>query len=188
MSASGNSQRDIHKKLLDKCRMGNRKAQAQIYKLYYKAMYNVSLRIIGQKDEAEDIMQESFLRAFEKLDQFTGEVSFGAWLKKIVVNRSLDHLRKRKIIFEDIDEQVNSFVDEETETCREDLSIEDIKKEIEKLPDGYRVVLSLYLIEGYDHEEISEITGISPSTSRSQYARARKKLAENLKKKINERS
>src|SRR5512136_3357798 len=95
--------KNLHQDLLDGCKSGDQKAQFQIYKLYYKAMYNTSLRIVNDMMEAEDIMQESFLSAFEKIDTYSGTVSFGAWLKRIVINRSLDALGKKKAVFEDID-------------------------------------------------------------------------------------
>ncbi|MEA1887101.1 MAG: sigma-70 family RNA polymerase sigma factor, partial [Bacteroidota bacterium] len=95
--------RNIHQDLIDGCKNGDQKAQFQIYKLYYKAMFNTSLRIVSDTMEAEDVMQEAFLSAFEKIDTYSGKVSFGAWLKKIVINRSLDAVSKQKAIFEDID-------------------------------------------------------------------------------------
>ena len=98
--------KNLHQDLLDGCKNGDQKAQFQIYKLYYKAMYNTSLRIVSDTMEAEDIMQESFLAAFEKIDTYSGTVSFGAWLKKIVVNRSLDALNKKKMVFEDIESHI----------------------------------------------------------------------------------
>jgi RNA polymerase sigma-70 factor (ECF subfamily) len=178
--------RNIHQDLLDGCKTGDQKAQFQIYKLYYKAMYNTSLRIVNDTMEAEDIMQESFLSAFEKIETYSGTVSFGAWLKKIVINRSLDALNRRKAIFEDID-AYTGIRDEGTEeiTRKEDLDIqvEEVKEAINRLPDGYRVILSLYLLEGYDHDEIAEIMSISSSTSRSQLSRAKQKLISELKKK-----
>ena len=164
---------------------GEQKAQFQLYKLYYKAMYNTCLRIVNDSLEAEDIMQESFLKAFEKINFYKGEVSFGAWLKRIVVNHSLDELRKRKLITDSLEDSVYEIKEEEKGEINIDIQwkIEEIKKEINNLPDGYRIVISLYLIEGYDHDEISEIMNISSSTSRSQCARAKKKLIECLKKK-----
>jgi RNA polymerase sigma-70 factor (ECF subfamily) len=124
-------------------------------------------------------MQEAFLKAFTKIDTYKGEVSFGAWLKKIVINRSLDYLKKRKVKFEEIKEKTTQITDYQMET--KEVNVKVIKDAIQKLPDGYRVVLSLYLIEGYDHEEISEILGISNSNSRTQYLRAKNKLREILK-------
>ena len=131
--------------------------------------------------EAEDVMQEAFLSAFKKIETYKGEVSFGAWLKRIVVNRSLDYLKKRKVQFEEINERTTQIKDYQMETKKVD--VEKIKKAIQNLPDGYRVVLSLYLIEGYDHDEISHILGISNSSSRTQLLRAKNKLRTILKDK-----
>jgi len=176
--------RNLHQDLLDGCKVGDQKAQFQIYKLYYKAMYNTSLRIVNDTMEAEDIMQESFLSAFEKIDTYSGTVSFGAWLKKIVVNRSLDYLNKRKAVFEDIDSHagIRDERDDDAERYEElDIRVEEVKQAIDRLPDGYRVILSLYLLEGYDHDEIAEIMSINSSTSRSQLSRAKQKLIFELK-------
>jgi RNA polymerase sigma-70 factor (ECF subfamily) len=170
---------NIHQEIIDQCREGSQKAQFQLYKLYYKPMYSVCMRIINNETEAEDVMQEAFLKAFTKIDTYKGEVSFGAWLKKIVINRSLDYLKKRKVRFEEINEKTNKIIDYQMET--KEVNVKVIKDAIQKLPDGYRIVLSLYLIEGYDHEEISEILGISNSNSRTQYLRAKNKLREILK-------
>ena len=178
--------RNIHQDLLDGCKNGDQKAQFQIYKLYYKAMYNTSLRIVNDSMEAEDIMQESFLSAFEKIDSYSGTVSFGAWLKKIVINRSLDTLSRKKAIFEDIDFHIGIRDDSQEDLIRKeevDIWVEEVKEAINRLPDGYRIILSLYLLEGYDHDEIAEILKISSSTSRSQLSRAKQKLIAELRKK-----
>jgi len=173
---------NIHQDIIDRCKSGEQKAQFQLYKLYYKAMYNTCLRIVNNTLEAEDIMQESFLKAFDKINHYKGEVSFGAWLKRIVINHSLDELRKRKMDLDSIEESVYDLKEDEIEENFEEIQVkvEQIKEAINKLPDGYRIVLSLYLIEGYDHDEIGEILNISSSTSRSQCARAKKKLVERL--------
>jgi len=179
---------NIHQDLIDGCKNCDQKAQFQIYKLYYKAMYNTSLRIVNNTMEAEDIMQESFLSAFEKIDTYSGTVSFGAWLKRIVINRSLDALGKRKAVFEDIETHIGIRDESNDENDRNedlDVKINEVKDAIEHLPDGYRVILSLYLLEGYDHDEIAEILNISSSTSRSQLSRARQKLLSELKSKKN---
>ncbi|NLE34200.1 MAG: sigma-70 family RNA polymerase sigma factor [Bacteroidales bacterium] len=176
--------KNIHHDLIDGCRAGDQRAQFQVYKLYYKAMYNTSLRIVNDDMEAEDVMQEAFLSAFEKINTYSGTVSFGAWLKRIVVNRSLDALGKRKAIFEDIDSHVGIRDDSSDNTAyREevDARVEEVKAAINRLPEGYRVILSLYLIEGYDHDEIAEMLNISSSTSRSQLSRAKQKLVSELK-------
>ena len=171
--------KNIHQEIIDLCRKGDSKAQFQLYKLYYRPMFNVSLRIVNDEMEAEDIMQESFLRAFKNIESYKGEVSFGAWLKKIVINRSLDYMKKRKVKFEEISRKTIEVADYQMEVKEVDLQT--IKKAIQNLPDGYRIVLSLYLIEGYDHEEISQILGISNSNSRTQFLRAKNKLRELLK-------
>lgn len=175
--------KNIHQDIIDRCKSGEQKAQFQLYKLYYKAMYNTCLRIVNDSLEAEDIMQESFLKAFDKINFYKGEVSFGAWLKRIVINHSLDELRKRKLETSSIEDSVYEIKDEEKKGEDEEIEVkvEEVKEAIQLLPDGYRIVLSLYLIEGYDHDEISEILNISSSTSRSQFARAKKKLIECLK-------
>ncbi len=131
--------------------------------------------------EAEDVMQDAFLSAFNNINTYKGEVSFGAWLKKIVVNRSLDALRKQKVDWVD-EEMMAEFADdnENEELENIDVQIEQVRDGINMLPEGYRVVLSLYLLEGYDHDEIGEIMNITSSTSRSQFVRARKKLLEML--------
>ena len=175
--------RNLHQDLLNGCKDGDQKAQFQIYKLYYKAMYNTSLRIVNDTMEAEDIMQESFLSAFEKIDIYSGTVSFGAWLKKIVVNRSLDALNKRKAVFEDINSHIGISDESDFDSAKNDeidVKVEEVKEAIDRLPDGYRVILSLYLLEGYDHDEIAEILSINSSTSRSQLSRAKQKLIAEL--------
>lgn len=178
---------NIHQDLIDGCMNGDKKSQFGIYKLYYKAMFNTCLRITKDKIIAEDIMQESFLSAFKNIETYKGEVSFGAWLKKIVINKSLDNLKKKKIELVELDESVADEYEEkadETELNSDKVKIERIKNTINELPEGYRLVLSLYLIEGYDHDEIGQILNISSSTSRSQFTRARQKLIHELNEKM----
>jgi RNA polymerase sigma factor (sigma-70 family) len=182
---------NIHQDIIDRCKLSEPKAQFQLYKLYYKAMFNTCLRIVNNSLEAEDIMQESFLKAFEKIESYRGEVSFGAWLKRIVVNHSLDELRKKKLDLQSIEDTGINPVIENNNSKEEEEEIrakaEEIRDHINNLPDGYRIVLSLYLIEGYDHDEISEILKITSSTSRSQCARAKQKLLELLRNKKKEK-
>ena len=169
----------IHQDLLEACKRGDSRAQMKIYGLYYKPMYHTSLRILGDAMEAEDIMQESFLVAFRNIRTMDLNVSFGGWLKRIVINRSLDALRKRK---EEV-ELVPDFPDEiQEESCSmsEEATtaeqVDKIKRALARLPEKYRVVLSLNLFEGYDHDEIGQILGVTPSTSRAQLSRGRQKL------------
>jgi RNA polymerase sigma-70 factor (ECF subfamily) len=177
---------NIHQEYIERCRKGDRKAQFEIYRLYFKSMYNTSLRIVKDPQEAEDIMQESFLSAFVKIKTYSGKVSFGAWLKRIVINNSLDALKKRKILTQELNEEIPEKViaEEEADTDFTNIRIEDIMNAVHDLPDGYRIVLSLKLFEGYDHEEIAEILGISSSASRSQFTRAKQKLLQILKKRM----
>jgi RNA polymerase sigma factor (sigma-70 family) len=168
---------NLHQELIDGCRKGDQKAQFRIYKLYYKAMYNTSLRIVNDTMEAEDIMQEAFLSAFEKIGSYSGKVSFGSWLKKIVQNRSLDYINKKSLVFYKDIEAYNDV--EDYSVCQNEEPDPRVKKIIEKikfLPEKYRNILSLYLFEGYDHEEIAQILSIPSSTSRSHFTRARQRL------------
>ncbi|MFN4086954.1 MAG: RNA polymerase sigma factor [Spirosomataceae bacterium] len=169
-----------HGALLDRCLRGDRRAQYQVYNLYAKAMYNVSYRILQQTQEAEDVLQEAFLDAFLKLSTFRRESSFGAWLKQIVVRKAINQLRTRREVLFSIDSPAAQEVDlgEDTEFWESTDSLEPILQALSRLPEGYRTVLSLYLFEGYDHEEISQILGISEVTSRTQYVRAKKRLME----------
>jgi RNA polymerase sigma factor (sigma-70 family) len=173
---------NIHQELIDGCRNGDRTAQIKIYKLYYKAMFNTSLRIVNDSAEAEDIMQESFLDAFQRLDSYSGEGSFGSWLKRIVINRSLDCLRRKKETVS-FDEIVYDMPDVSEENREEEIQyqVSEVKKAIAQLPVDYRVVLSLFLLEGYDHEEIAQILKISNQLSRTRYSRARQRLLGLLK-------
>lgn len=143
-------------------------------------MYNVCYRITGNEDDAADALQEAFISAFANLDSYRAEATFGAWLKRIAVNKSITLLKKRKD--EIIPEDEEKDLPEEVEVTEEvdGLTVERIKKAMEKLPDGYRAVLSLYLLEGYDHQEIAAIMKISESTSKSQLNRAKTKLRDLL--------
>ncbi len=144
-------------------------------------MYNVGYRIVNNPEEAKDVLQEAFISAFNSLDTYRGEAAFGAWLKRIVVNKAINLVRRRR--FERMPELTELDVKEEEpvdELAHFPFTVEKVRKAIEQLPDGYRVVLSLYLMEGYDHAEIAEILGISESTSKSQFNRSKKKLKEIL--------
>ena len=170
---------DINNKLVDEARQGDQKAMFRLYKMYLPAMYNTCIRIVINKVDAQDIIQESFISAFTGLDGFRGEATFGAWLKRIVINKSINHLRNNKIMFTDL-ENIN-VEDKETEDDDiPDIPAEVIHNCIKSLPDKARVVLNLYLLEGYLHREIAVILGISESTSRTQYNRARNLLKEKL--------
>lgn len=173
---------DKHPDLVNECRQGSRTAQFELYKLYAKAMYNVALRIVNHVAEAEDVLQEAFLDAFMRIENFRGDTTFGLWLKQIVINKSINQLRKRRAEFVNIDD-VDLAEEEKEDTEGQELRVSEIKEAVAALPDGYRVVLTLYLFEGYDHEEISHILKISENTSRTQYMRAKMKLNSLLEKK-----
>ena len=170
----------IHAPLIEECRKGNSKAQFRLYEQYSKAMYNLAYRILNNKEDAEDMLQEAFVDCFRNIDSFRFESTFGAWLKKIVVNRCINYVKKKKIDLTLYDTLPVTIYEEEEDVVYE---TDKIFKGIEMLPDGYRIILTLYLIEGYDHGEISQILGISESTSKSQYSRAREKLRNLLSKK-----
>ncbi|WP_299822929.1 sigma-70 family RNA polymerase sigma factor [uncultured Pontibacter sp.] len=175
------SYQDVNSHVIDKCREGDNRAQYELYKLYSKAMFNVSMRITNDYAEAEDVLQEAFISAFKNLHTFKGEASFGSWLKRIVVNAAINAIRKRRSELVPMDERtIVDIADEQYEDDAE-WKVEKVRKAIMKLPDGYRVVLSLYLLEGFDHAEVGEILGITESTSKSQYSRAKKKLLEIMK-------
>lgn len=175
---------DIHKPLVDRCRTGDGKAQYALYKLYAQPMYNLSLRIVNHVGEAEDILQEAFLEAFNKINEFRGESTFGAWLKRIVINRSVNYLKKRKLqLFENITEKGKDLHELPQEDDSDEWEVQRVHQAIRDLPDGYRLVLSLYLLEGYDHAEIAQILNITESTSKSQYNRAKARVREQLMKK-----
>ena len=176
---------NIHEDLILRCKAGDREAHYRLYRLYAKAMYNVSYRITGNEEDAEDALQESFISAFRNLDSYRGDAAFGAWLKRIVVNKAINVLKRKKHELLPDDENWDvPEADAESSDYKEGLTVDRVKSAIEQLPDGYRSVLTLYLIEGYDHEEIGEILGISESTSKSQLNRAKNKLKEILTAKL----
>jgi len=152
----------------------------QVYKGYYKAMYNVAFRIMKDEFEAEDIMQEAFLTAFTKLDTFKGEVTFGAWLKRIVINKSLTQLKKNNRYVEvKMDVIPNYEIVEET-IDYSSLKASSVVDKINSLKQNYQLILTLNLIEGFDYEEISEIMGYTNENVRTTISRAKKKLKQVL--------
>ena len=164
------------------CKRGDKKAQFTIYKQYYKAMFNTAFRIVNDRFEAEDIMQESFLSAFTKLDSFSGDVTFGAWLKRIVINNSLTALKKNNRL-ETV--SLERVVVKEATHEKQDYSIlstSEILSSVSKLKSNYKVAITLNLIEGYDYEEIAQIMDITYENSRTTVSRAKQKLRQLLSK------
>ncbi len=180
---------ELQQELIQRCKRNDQRAQIAIYNQYVKAMLNTSYRIVGNAATAEDIVQEAFLAAFRRIKTFKAEVTFGAWIKRIVINHSIDYLRKRHpdIELTETYKGLEEQKEEDNENSGLEYSPNDIRKAIQRLPKGYQLVLTLYLFEGYDHEEIGQILKITPSTSRSQYTRAKQKLKNELKKHSNGR-
>ena len=163
-----------HKDIVKACLANDRRAQFELYKLYSQAMYNICLRMVRDEKDAEDVLQQSFMDVYSKLNMFKFESSIGAWIKRIVINNSINFLKKRKLQLTELNEQHSAVPTlYEEDSC---FDVNQIKTAVSKLPDGYRLVFNLYAFEGYDHKEIGEIMGITEATSKSQYSRAKKKL------------
>lgn len=170
--------------LLQRCKNEDQTAQFEIYKLYYKAMFNTSLRIVKDTFEAEDVMQEAFLSAFTKLESFKADVPFGAWLKKIVINKSLTQLKKNsrfeEVKLETVDYKLTDGISEESQESEAmdytNVKVKEIMAKIKELKDNYRIALTLSLIEGFDNEEVAEIMQITNENCRTTISRAKNKL------------
>ena len=173
---------EIHKTIIEACKKGDERQKYKLYQLYSKAMFNVCWRMMNNREEAEDMLQEAFAQAFMKLDSFRYESSFGAWLKRITINTCINAKNKRKVELTFIDEMHRFDQPEHQENIEEELqlTVAGITKAMEKLPEGGRIVFSLYLLEGYDHKEISQILNITESTSKSQFMRAKRRVVEIL--------
>lgn len=172
---------DVH--LINLCKQNNAKAQMALYDKYCDAMFNIATRYVNDSFVAEDLVQEAFLNAFTKLDHFKMDCSFGAWLKRIVINKSLDWIKQKKMNFETVDE-AHLKIEEDIEYDWEgehDNMAQVIYACIDKLPENFKVVMKLYLFEGYDHQEISSILNISSVASRTFLHRGKQKLIEQLK-------
>jgi RNA polymerase sigma factor (sigma-70 family) len=173
----------LHDELVERCKQGDSRSFAELYRKYAKAMYNTSLRIVNHTGDAEDVLQEAFTDAFRSLEEFHYKSTFGAWLKRIVINKSINLLRKRKMNLIDIEKtNIGHLPDEDGPDEQEmQMKVEDIKRAVGLLPNGYRTVLTLYLFEGYDQEEIAEIMQVTHATVRTQYMRAKQKLLQYIK-------
>ncbi len=176
------------KKLVEACKNNDFKAQMLLYDKYVKAMYNVALRYVVQTDVAQDIVQESFIKVFKKINTYNGTVKFGVWLKRIVINQSIDYLKKRKLKLVSIDDKVFNIEDKsENWKVMQPIHINDIINGINQLQEKYKIILQLFLLEGYDHQEISEILNISQTASRTQLLRGKNKLKTFLNKNYHEK-
>ena len=174
--------------IIEDCKRNNRKAQLKLYNQYCDGMYIVAKRFVKDSFEAEDVVQEAFIKAFSKLHQYKAEVTFGSWLKRIVINKCIDSLKSKRQFMLELDEVHLKVVDSsyEDEWLVDDaITLEDVKKAISNLPEKYKYVVMLFLIEGYDHQEISQILNISEVASRTQLSRGKVKLRDLLKQEQN---
>jgi RNA polymerase sigma factor (sigma-70 family) len=168
--------------LIEQCKQNNPKAQMALYRQYCDGMFIVAQRYIKDTAAAEDALQEAFIKAFRKIDQFKGDVTFGSWLKRIVINMCLDVIKSRKVELLPLHDNVVHIAEKEDDWHVPDqTTMEEVYSAIEQLPYNHRIVVKLYLLEGYDHQEISEILGISESASRTNLHRGKLQLKETLK-------
>lgn len=167
-------------RLIENCLQGNRESYRLLYDQYSKAMYNTAFRILNNEADAEDILQEAFIDAFQSLKTFRNQASFGSWLKRIVIHKSINHIKRDRKNWVEVDRQdIDQYAIQDEEALDESefvYRVESVKQAIRLLPDGYRTVLTLHLIENVKQEDIAELLGISHATVRTQYLRAKKKL------------
>ncbi|MGJ5640739.1 RNA polymerase sigma factor [Formosa sp. S-31] len=170
--------------LIEQCKTGTQSAQMEVYNRYYKAMYNAAFRIVKNSFEAEDIMQDSFLTAFTKLNTLNDINTFGAWLKRIVINNSIQHFNKNSkhsdVPFDTVMYKVeDTYVDtDKDDTAKQKAQL--VLQKMNGLKDNYRIALTLHLIEGYDYEEVSSIMNISYANCRTTISRAKDSLRQKL--------
>ena len=180
-----------HLDLVNRCKDGDDRAFQKLYKLYSQAMFNICVRMMNSREEAEDLLQDAFISAFKSIHYYREESTFGSWLKRIVINKCINAINKKSVALAELNESITKEEELEDEGSDnflyEELNVDSIKSAIAQLSDGYRTVITLYLLEGYDHVEIAEILGISESTSKTQYLRAKKRLRELLKEQGYER-
>jgi len=165
-------------RLVEACKRGDRRAQQELYSRYAKAMYNICLRMSGSEADAEDLLQVAFIDVFTKIGSYRAEATIGAWIKRIVVNNCINFLKKRRLDTRSWDEMTVEPVTDDSGVMDEEAmyTVNKIRRAVDALPEGYRVVFTLYLLEGYDHKEIAEILQISEATSKSQFSRAKSKV------------
>lgn len=170
-------------KLVRACLKKNSRAQRQLYHQYVRAMYHLVIRMVPDKSTAEDIVQESFIKVFQHLAHYKGDATLGAWIKRITINTCLSHVRKteRLVFIEKFDERIPN--EEPSPAAYQKGDLTKIHQAIKELPPGSRTVLTLHLLEGYQHQEIAQILDISVSTSKTQYRRGRLILQKILKEK-----
>ena len=171
----------LNNKIVDDCKLNKAKAQMQLYDMYCDAMFIIAQRYVKDSFVAEDQMQDAFIKVFKNIKNFKGEVTIGAWIKRIVINQCIDYLKKKRIELVSIDEAKLTIADENDWNVNEEVTINSISSAINNLPEKYKIVLNLYLIEGYDHQEIAQVLKITEVNSRSQLMRGKNKLKSQLK-------
>ena len=170
--------------VVEKCKANDRSAQLQLYRKYCDGMFIVAMRFVKNTDDAEDVLQESFIKAFQKLHQFKGDVTFGAWLKRIVINKSIDFLKSKKDNVVALDERYMQVVEDDNNwNVPSTISIEQVRSAIDDLQSKYKYVVLMFLLEGYDHQEIAQVLNISESACRTRLLRGKGHLKELLKEK-----
>ncbi len=169
------------KDIIQGCMQNNAACQHLLFNAYAGKMLSVCYRYTGNQHDAEDVLQEAFIKIFTCIRQFKGEGSFEGWLRRIVVNTALKFLQKKRLHFAEMNETVSGFIQSEPEVIS-NIQTEQLMNLLTHLPDGYRIVFNLYVIEGYDHDEIAGILNIQAGTSRSQLVKARKMLQQMIKK------
>ena len=167
---------------IEGCRKGLRSAQLKLYERYARMLFATCHRILNQAEEAEEAMQDSFLKILTHLDQYHEEMSFEGWMRQVAVRTAIDQLRRRSEELELLTDNLPDLAEEEEEE-EPRYTVDQVRHAMEQLPNGYRVVLSLYLFEGYDMEEIAQILHVKPASVRSQYLRGKRKLIEVIKQK-----
>ncbi len=172
---------DLNSKIVEDCKQNDAKAQMRLYDMYCDAMFIIAKRYVKDSFTAEDLMQDVFIKVFKNIQSFKGEVTIGAWIKKIMINQCLDYLKKKRIELVSIEEKELNVADEDDWTVKEEVNVQTITMAINSLPEKYKVVLNLYLIEGYDHQEIAQVLDITEVNSRSQLMRGKNKLKSQLK-------
>jgi RNA polymerase sigma-70 factor (ECF subfamily) len=168
--------------LVKECVIGNPRAQRALFDKFASKMLGVCIRYAKDTEQAEDILQDGFVKVFSKLKDFKSEGSLEGWIRRVMVNTALDQIRKNSKMLGDISTDDVAYKLENNDTILENLMAEDLMKMIKSMPDGYRVVFNMFAIEGYSHAEIGDTLGITESTSKSQYSRARAYLRERIEK------
>jgi RNA polymerase sigma-70 factor (ECF subfamily) len=169
--------------IIEDCKANNRKAQLKLYKQYCDGMFWVAMRFLKNTDDAQDVIQESFIKAFQKIHQYKGDVTFGAWLKRIVINKSIDFLKAKQLKIVELEEGYMHVAADEDWSVEEGISIDEVKQAMDNLPDKYKYVVMMFLMEGFDHSEISEVLNITQSACRTRLLRGKGLLKELLKDK-----